>query len=113
MLSFVQSVATTPTPISAIHFVNATDVPVCAVNLWHDDQPLEQADADWLELTEVRRLLPGQRVSVGARLTDGPYRVRALSCEGVPVAQAQLPSLRPEQLIELVVPPSPASTPPL
>ncbi len=63
-----------------ITFHNGLSEPVCAINLWRASQPASEADANWLELTDLARLEPGQDVSVGIRPRDSAYQLRALGC---------------------------------
>jgi hypothetical protein len=91
-------------PVAPIHFLNSLEEAVCAINLWRDEQPAAEADANWLELTDQPSLMPGERTSVGARLSRGPYRLRAISCTGRAIVQTELSSLRADQVIELSLP---------
>lgn len=100
----VHTAATRPAPVAPIHFVNSLDETVCAINLWRDEQPAAEADANWLELTDLPLLMPGERVSVGARLSAGPYWLRAIGCTGRALFQTELRSVRADQEIVLAHP---------
>jgi len=65
-----------------VEFVNDLAVAVCDINLWRDAGPAADQTANWLELTDVRRLSPGARVTVGMQPRDAPYHLRAVDCEG-------------------------------
>jgi hypothetical protein len=69
------------TPSPTVTFENRLKEPVCAINLWRPSQPPAEAEANWLELTELFQLAPGQQVSVGILPREGAYRLRAIGCE--------------------------------
>lgn len=66
-----------------IEFVNELPMPVCAINLWRDQGPAGDREANWLELTDLLRLEPGQKVRVGMQPRDAVYHLRAVDCGGV------------------------------
>lgn len=78
-LAYAENVERQPT----IEFVNDLGLTVCAINLWRESGPAADATANWLELTDVSELEPGARVAVGMQPRDAPYRLRAVSCDGV------------------------------
>lgn len=88
-------------PTTPLHFVNGFTVPLCAVNLWRPSQPAAEAEANWLELAELTELAPTERVSVGIKLKDGPYRLRAIACSGAVVLDGELRSLSADQELRL------------
>jgi hypothetical protein len=76
-----------------VEFVNDLSVAVCDINLWRDAGPAADQTANWLELTDVRSLAPGARVTVGLQPRDAPYHLRAVDCEG---------EVRVEALVQVV-----------
>lgn len=66
-----------------VEFVNELPMPVCAINLWRDQGPAADREANWLELTDLLRLEPGQKVRVGMQPRDAVYHLRAVDCGGV------------------------------
>ncbi|MDP1922254.1 MAG: hypothetical protein Q8L14_38805 [Myxococcales bacterium] len=97
-----------------ITFHNGLSEPVCAINLWRASQPAAEADANWLELTDLTRLDPGQQVSVGIRPRDSAYQLRALGCGGraSSLYSVSLSELIPGSRVTLgAPPPTPTPTP--
>jgi hypothetical protein len=97
-----------------ITFRNDLSEPVCAVNLWRPSQPETEAEADWLELTDLARLEPGQRVNVGFLPRDGAYFLRAVGCgdRAFALSFVTLATITPGSTLSLgAAPPPPPSAP--
>jgi hypothetical protein len=100
---------------AAITFENGLKEPICAINLWRPSQPPAEAEANWLELTELLQLEPGQRVTVGLQPRDGSYHLRALGCgaRGFALSEVVLPQVLPGSVLLLGTPPPAPVTAPL
>lgn len=97
-----------------ITFLNELSEPICAINLWRPSQPATEAEANWLELTDLPRLEPGQRVKVGFVPRDGSYFLRAIGCgdRAFALSSVTLASITPGSTLSLgVAPPPPPSAP--
>ena len=73
-----------------------------------------EAEANWLELTDLPRLEPGQRVKVGFVPRDGSYFLRAIGCgdRAFALSSVTLASITPGSTLSLgVAPPPPPSAP--
>ncbi|MDX2009390.1 MAG: hypothetical protein SFW67_04325 [Myxococcaceae bacterium] len=97
-----------------ISFENKLSEPVCGINLWRSSQPESEAEANWLELTDVLKLEPGQLVTVGLVPRDGAYRLRALGCgaRGFSLSEVVVPQVVPGMTLVLGAPtPAPITAP--
>ena len=97
-----------------ITFLNELSEPLCAINFWRPSQPATEAEANWLELTDLPRLEPGQRVKVGFVPRDGSYFLRAIGCgdRAFALSSVTLASITPGSTLSLgVAPPPPPSAP--
>ncbi|MCU0695594.1 MAG: hypothetical protein MUC96_03570 [Myxococcaceae bacterium] len=106
----VQNTERTPT----VSFENRHSEPVCGINLWRPSQPESESDANWLELTDLLKLEPGQRVTVGIVPKDGAYRLRALGCgaRGFSLSDVVIPQVVPGTTLVLGAPePAPVRAP--
>lgn len=101
-LNHIRDTPRTPT----ITFVNDLPMPVCAINMWRDAGPAGDRDANWLELTDLRRLEPGTSVSVGIVPRDAVYQLRVVDCDGTVRARADV-TPTPGQVLRLGEPSRP------
>lgn len=99
----IRNTPRTPT----ITFVNELPAPVCAINMWRDGAPTGDRDANWLELSDLRRLEPGASVTVGILPRDAVYHLQAVDCGGAVLSRVDVTPI-PGQPLRL----APASTRP-
>lgn len=86
-------------PQSTVDFVNALGVEVCAINLWRDQGPVDDQTANWLELTDLDVLAPGQRATVGIVPRDAPYHLRAVACDGLVITESVVRVIAGQELV--------------
>ncbi|MBL8918923.1 MAG: hypothetical protein JNJ54_08710 [Myxococcaceae bacterium] len=107
-LDHIRNTPRTPT----ITFVNDLPTAVCSINMWRDAGPATDRDANWLELTDVRRLEPGASVTVGIVPRDAVYHLHAVDCDGAVRARAEVtPSPGHALRLGARTPPPPAQPP--